>query len=326
MIWLIVIISIVAAGILYFLCSPMPIVRLLRKGGDAPSAWPKGEENSPEKVDVRRDLVYESANGRNLYDLYLPKNATGPLPVVVWVHGGSFVAGDKSGVENWATCLAAKGMAVAAMDYQWAPEAHYPAQVMQICECCRALTQQEGLDMGRVVIAGDSAGAHMAAQFSLIHTNPAFCKETGLKPVLSPRALKAALLYCGPYDIGQMAKPKNSFLRLAMHRVGWSYFGKRNWQSSPKAKATVIKSYVTKDFPATYITDGNIWSFDKQGRALKDALEQKGVPVTGLFFSIEEGEINHEYQFQMDIPSARRCYDGTLLFLTKLGLIEKGNQ
>lgn len=314
------------AAALYFFCSPMPIVRLLRKGGDAPAGWPEGEEHTPEQVEILRDLPYESPYGRNQYDLYLPKNATGLLPVVVWIHGGAFVAGNKSGVENWATCLAAKGMAVAAVEYQWAPEAHWPAQVLQIGQCCQALERQVGLDMSRVVIAGDSAGAHMAAQFALIHTSPAFREQTGLKPVLASDALKAALLYCGPYDIGQMARPQNRFLRLAMHRVGWSYLGLRHWQGSAQAKATVIKNYVTEAFPPTYLSDGNRGSFEKQGRALEAALKAVGASVTGLFFSPEEGEIDHEYQFQMHTSAGRRCYEGTLRFLAELGLTDKSGR
>lgn len=67
--------------------------------------------------------------------------------MVVWVHGGAFVAGNRSGVEPWAACLAARGMAVAAVEYQWAPEAHWPAQVEQIGQCCRTLGGDSRLDM-----------------------------------------------------------------------------------------------------------------------------------------------------------------------------------
>lgn len=325
--WLVLVLAAGAAGAaLYFFCSPMPVVRLLRRGGDAPASWPEGEEETLKQVEVRRDLPYESPYGRNRYDLYLPQNARGPLPVVVWAHGGAFVAGNKSGVANWAACLAARGLAVAAVEYQWAPEAHWPAQVLQIGQCCRALERQAGLDMGRVVIAGDSAGAHMAAQFALSHTSPAFCRETGLQPVLAPGALKAALLYCGPYDIGQMARPQSRFLRLAMHRVGWSYLGRRRWQDPARTRVMAIRNYVTGAFPPTYITDGNQGSFEKQGRALKDALEAAGVAVTSLFFPGDEGEIDHEYQFQMHTPAARRCYEGTLRFLAGQGLTEEGVQ
>ncbi len=305
-----------AGGVLYFLCSPMPIVRLLRRGGDAPASWPAGEEDALERVQVLRDIPYDSPYGRSLYDLYLPREAGGQsLPVVVWVHGGAFVAGDRSGVGNWAACLAARGMAVAAVEYQWAPEAHWPAQVEQIGQCCQTLGGDPRLDMDRVVIAGDSAGAHMAAQFALIHTSPAFRAATGLKPTLASGALKAALLFCGPYDITQMARPQSRLLRLAMHRIGWSYLGRRQWQGTPQAEAANIRNYVTGEFPPAFITDGNTGSFETQGKTLAGALENAGVRVKSLFFPVGEGQINHEYQFQMDQPQGRRCYEQVLIFL-----------
>lgn len=312
---ILILLAALAAAVLYFVCSPMPVVRLLRRGGDAPA----GEENAPQRVEVLRDLPYESPYGRSVYDLYLPKEWTEhPLPVVVWAHGGAFVAGDKSGVANWASCLAARGLAVAAVEYQWAPEARWPAQVEQIGQCCRTLAGDPRLDLGRVVIAGDSAGAHMAAQFALVHTSPAFREDTGLGPVLAPGALKAALLFCGPYDISQMAHPKGWLLRLAMHRIGWSYLGRRRWFDTPQAKATVIRNYVTGDFPPAFLTDGNTGSFEVQGRALAEALRASGVRAESLFFPLGEGQINHEYQFQMDRPEGRRCYERVLAFLEEV--------
>ena len=315
-----------AGGAAYFCCSPMPIVRLLRRGKDAQASWPAGEEDAENRVETICDLTYESSYGRNCYDLYLPKDGGEAMPVLLWVHGGAFVAGNKEGVKNWASCLAAKGIAVAAVEYQWAPEASWPAQVIQIGQCCRALkavAEEKKLDLSRVVIAGDSAGAHMAAQFALIHSSEAFRRDSGLEPSLEEGALKAALLFCGPYDIGAMARPSSRFLRLAMHRVGWSYLGKRNWTSSREAKLTVIKNYVTEAFPPTYITDGNRYSFENQGRALAAALRQKGVPVKSLFFSSEKN-VNHEYQFDLKDPEARMCYDGVCEFLQKQELIRKG--
>lgn len=317
--------------LLWVTLSPMPMVRLLRKGFDAPPDYPDGFEDMKAGVNIHKDRSYPSAFGKNRYDLYVPVNHTGAvggnkLPVIVWVHGGAFVAGTRDGVENWAVSLAHKGFAVAAMDYEWAPEAHWPAQVKQIGELCRELircSDQDRLDMNRIIIAGDSAGAHMAAQFALLHTSPAFVSAVntyGLEPALPKGVLKAALLYCGPYDIGQMAQPKDRMLRFAMSRVGWSYLGRKHWQHSEEARLTTIKDFITEDFPPCYITDGNTHSFDPQGRALADALEHLGVTVRRRFFESSDGEVTHEYQFSMSQDNAMLCFNDTLEHLNECGL------
>ena len=302
----------------YVCCSPMPAVRLLRRGGDVPPPGPADYAARRERVRVQRDLAYPSRWGRNTFDLYLPQT-DGPAPVILWAHGGAFVAGDKAGVENWATCLASEGFAVAAMNYQWAPEARYPAQVAQLGECYAALeTLARGgapLDLARFAVAGDSAGAHMAAQFAALQGSAALQQELKLPARVAPDTLRAALLYCGPYDVAQMARPKSRMLRFFMSRVGWSYLGKKRWQNSALCATTAVARYVTPRFPPCYLTDGNAHSFEGQGRALAAALKAQGVPVSTRFFPPAAGAVEHEYQFQLGEANAAACYADTVRFL-----------
>lgn len=310
---------------IYFCLSPMPVVRMLRKGGEEELHYPEGAEAvCKENVILQKDLEYPSRYGRNRMDIYMPKHAKTALPVILWVHGGAFVAGDKSGLENWGYMLAAEGFCVVAMDYQWAPEAQYPAQVEQMEECCRELKRQteQGMpfDMERVILAGDSAGAQIAAQFTLLHTTPGFAGKIGLKPVLRRKALKGMLLYCGPYHVGQMAKPKNRVLRIFMHRIGWSYLGKRNWRNDPRTDLLTIENHVTKEFPPCYITDGNTFSFEEQGKSLAGKLEGLGVCVQTRFFEKENGQVNHEYQADLSQENGQLAYQDTMAFLREQGI------
>lgn len=310
----------------YFCLSPMPMVRMLRKGETAELHYPQGEEERrKEQVILQKNLEYPSRYGRNRFDLYLPKHAETPVPVVLWVHGGAFVAGDKEGLENWGYMLATEGLAVAAMDYEWAPEAHYPAQVEQMTECCRELKRlAEGnvpLDMERVILAGDSAGAQIAAQFALLHTARGFEEKIGLKPVLEKEALRGMLLYCGPYHVRQMAQPKNRMLRIAMHRIGWSYLGDRNWKKNPLIELMTIEDHVTKEFPPCYITDGNAFSFEEQGKSLAKKLKELGICVHTRFFEKEAGQVNHEYQVNLSDENGYLAYADTLKFLKELKVL-----
>lgn len=270
-----------------FAVSPKPAIWLMRRGGDAAPEFLPDHEERVKRVQIIKDISYPSAYSQNQLDIYLPQPLRHKCPLILWVHGGAFIAGDKAGTENWAVSLASEEIAVASVNYRWAPEEHWPVQVRQLEEACCWLAgeaEKYGIDMGRVVIAGDSAGAHMAAQFALIHTSQAFREASGIAPVLKPGALRGALLYCGPYDISQMAMPQNRKIRFFMSRVGWSYLGKKHWQGTELAKLMTVRQFVTEDFPPAYITDGNTFSFEAQGRALAEELRRKGCVVHTRFW------------------------------------------
>lgn len=113
-----------------------------------------------------RDIEYARAGDQVLaLDLYLPpKPVPRPVPLIVWVHGGAWRSGSKSGVPI--TPLVPKGYAIASVDYRLTPVAPFPANVHDLKAAIRFLRahhRKHGLDPDRFIIAGSSAGAHLAA-------------------------------------------------------------------------------------------------------------------------------------------------------------------
>lgn len=323
---LIIILCIIAACIgalaLYITFSPRPAVWLLRNQfGEAPQI--ENVENYEEiknTVNIHKDLVYPSDDGRNTYDIYLPQNISEPLPTIVWVHGGAFVAGTKDGIENYAVMLANEGYAVIGMDYQWAPEIQYPGQVRQVEECLDGLKDiapSYSLDLSQIILAGDSAGAHIAAQAVLLATNPKYEKALGVSSSITADQLQGAILYCGPYDVSQMLNTGNNAIDFFASRIGWALLGEKNWADGEMIKTTTIKDYVTDQFPPVFINNGNNGSFESQGKDLAEQIASKGIEVTSLFFDKDQyGKVNHEYQFSIgDQGAGSLCYEYTLQFL-----------
>ena len=101
-------------------------------------------------------------------DLYLPGQIDGlsstPLPLIVWVHGGAWRAGSRKSMPLEG--LVRKGYAVASVDYRLTPVAPFPSNVHDIKAAIRFLRADAdayGLDTKRFIIAGASAGGHLAA-------------------------------------------------------------------------------------------------------------------------------------------------------------------
>src|SRR5438309_1187348 len=87
----------------------------------------------PEGTQVFKNLEYvASGHERNKLDIYLPANADGALPLIVWVHGGAWKQGSKDlcPAVQWV----AKGYAVASINYRFLKQAPFPAQI----EDCKA--------------------------------------------------------------------------------------------------------------------------------------------------------------------------------------------
>lgn len=308
--------------VVYVAISPKPFLLWIRRrfSGEADLKYPVCEEELRKSVVVERDRIYPSERENNRYDIYLPISSE-KCPLIFWIHGGAFVGGGKEGVKNWGMMLASRGFAVAAPDYAYVPEITYPGQVKQMQECLRELIRRSGeekdfpVDANRIFLAGDSAGAHIAAQCALLTVNPVFAEEIGLSSELKPDSLRGTMFFCGAYDVQAFLTIEQKVARMFVEKIGIGMFGTRKWRDHPLLGTTTIKNYVTEDFPPCFLTDGNTGSFESQARELEEALARCYVKVTGLFFPPEEGSCGHEYQYDLTSPQGRRCWKESMRFL-----------
>ena len=119
---------------------------------------------------IHRSIVYATPSGRPLkLDLYVPKSAR-PVPVVVWIFGGSWRFG-KRGFHVNLRDLPKSGVALACIDYRLSGEAKFPAQLEDVQAALgwlRTHGTAYGLDVQRIGLSGESAGGHLAALAGLI--------------------------------------------------------------------------------------------------------------------------------------------------------------
>lgn len=118
-----------------------------------------------------KDVVYAEIGERQLLvDVYLPKNNPNPY-LVVWVHGGAWHSGSK---EDPPKGLLENGYALASVDYRLSVEAPFPAMVHDIKAAIRFLranAEHYGFRSDKIIVAGSSAGAHLAALIGTVNGN-----------------------------------------------------------------------------------------------------------------------------------------------------------
>lgn len=313
-----------AAFLLWLIYHPQPLLKRIRgveEENPGVLSYPQGYDALSGAVSVEKNLAYRSNYPASTYDFYisskLPEGAA--VPVVIWIHGGGFIAGVKEGVANVATLLAHDGFAVMAVNYAVAPEHRYPSAVLQLHGLLDQLEELKSrhpqVDFSQIFLAGDSAGAQIAAQLAAIETSSRLAAEMGLTQALPKGSLKGAVLTCGPFDLPALSKAKGIRMKYLVSLWGQAYFGK-GWKKGAFARQSVIADWVTEDYPPTYITDGNSFSFEMQGRRLGEALRECGVPVRERYFNPGDcGEVPHEFLFLLERSDAQQVYGEIVDFL-----------
>jgi acetyl esterase len=275
----------------------------------------KLEKRVPPGIAARRDISYGSAKDEVL-DLYYREGARA-RPTIVWVHGGAFVAGTKSGVANYLKILASHGYTTIAVEYSKGPGTTYPKPLEQVNAALGFVVRHAAdlnVDPATILLAGDSAGAHIAGQLALITTNPAYARAIGIAPQLTATQLTATLLLSGVYDPVE--------LNLG-GTYGWfnetvlsAYSGTKNFREDERFRLTSITHYVTGAFPQTFISSGNSDPLAPQAVSLARRLADIGVHVDSLFFPANRvPRLAHEYQFNLDEPAGQEALRRIRAFL-----------
>ena len=139
------------------------------------------------------DGVAYGGHARQRLDVYAPRRAAGPLPVIVFFYGGGWDSGERGRYAFAARALAAEGFVVVVPDYRLVPEVRFPDFLRDGAAAVR-WTQAEaarfGGDPDRMVLSGHSAGAYNAAMLAL---DPRWLGE-------ARRHVRGLVVLAGPYD------------------------------------------------------------------------------------------------------------------------------
>ena len=166
------------------------------------------------------DLAYTTASPAQKLDLYLP-DGLGPFPVVLIVHGGAFMFGDKSHDISMAGTdqLLGRGYAVANVNYRLSGEAKAPAQIQDAKTAVRWLRAHAGeyrLNPHKIGAWGSSAGANLAALLGTSGGVAALeCADLGHAEQSS--RVQAVVDWFGPIDFLQMDRQFKGTPCLANH-------------------------------------------------------------------------------------------------------------
>ena len=314
-------VALIVAGVVFWNVSPWPSVWLLRSAPD-----PAGLENAeaatryvPDDIHGDLDVVYDETSPDGRLDVFRPEDAGTALPVIFWVHGGAFIAGEKEPVRDYLRVLASHGFTVVNVEYTHAPEATYPRPVEQVDEAIAHVVEHAAefhADPDRIVLAGDSAGAHIAAQTAMAIAQPDYAQAAGLPAAVAPDRLVGTVLFSGPYD-PTTVDYDNELFGFFMRTVMWSYSGSKDFLRDEHFLYTALPQHVDAAYPPTFVSTGPADPLLRQNEEWVAALTEAGVEVSPLFFdaTTTPDTVGHEYQLSLDTPEAKQAMVEQVAFL-----------
>lgn len=230
--------------------------------------------------EVKRDIAYtENADKLQTLDVYSPSQAKN-LPVVFWIHGGGWQAGDKSEVYDKPRVFNGKGFILVSTNYRLLPKVDMATLTRDVAKSIRWVHDhiaEHGGDPKRLLIMGHSAGAQLAA---LICTDERYLKEEGLSFAI----IKGCVPVDGDtYDIPAMIEVAETRLRL--HGLPLPEFGHRiKFGNDPaKHKGFSAVTHVAKNKgipPFLILYVANHPDVTAQALRLGNVLKAADVPVT----------------------------------------------
>lgn len=251
----------------------------------------------PPRVEVKRDIPYAGTdNYRQKLNLYLPRDrdrSAKPLPLVVYIHGGAWMGGDRRGGAGFLGGLVASGdYAGASVGYRLSGEAQWPAQAHDVkaaIRWLRAHAADYGFDPNRIAVMGDSAGGHLVAFLGT--SGGAKEVEGDLGDHLDTDSrVQAVVDLFGPADFLTIGDAPSKIDHNAADSPEARLIGGAIKEKPDAARSVSPTTYVSKDDPPFLIIHGSddpTVPFDQSVR-LHEALKAEGVPSTLL--RIEKGQ------------------------------------
>ena len=236
----------------------------------------KKYERAPE---VKRDIPYASpAHERQVLDVYSPPGAKG-LPVVFWIHGGGWQAGDKSDVQLKPRAFTDRGFVFVSTDYRLLPNVEMETIVRDVARSIRWVHEhiaEYGGDPRRLLVMGHSAGAQLAA---LVCIDDRYLKAEGL----SLDIIKGCVPVDGDtYDVPAIIETAET--RQRVHGLPQATYGHRAKFGGDPAKHRDLSAVTHvargKDIPPFLIMHvADHPDTAAQARRLAGVLKDAGIPV-----------------------------------------------
>ena len=268
-----------------------------------------GLQAEPQEVKQVIEHSVEGEGGPLKVRVYVP-DVAGPLPVLVYYHGGGWVGGSLAVVDEPCRALANRnGAIVVAATYRLSPEARFPAatnDAYSVLNWASAHAAEFGGDPARLGVIGDSAGGNLAAVVALM------ARDRGT-PAVKAQILTYPAIQRGG-NFASMEENREGYL-LTAAGMDWfwdQYLARDEDATNPLASPIMADSLA--GLPPALIMTAEFDPLRDEGESYGHALEKAGVPVTIERF---DGLIHGVYWMSGAVPRSAELQETIAAFVGK---------
>lgn len=295
----------------------------------------------PENLERFTDLSYGPDPKWQVLDIYRPKQASayetvsGKLPVIISVHGGAWMYGDKERYQYYTMSLAQRGFAVINYTYRLAPEFKFPAGLEDlnlVVQFALKNADRYGLDMNNVFAVGDSAGGNYLGLYACLTTNEKYAASYDFKTPVG-FSFRAAAFNCACYHPGDSELDQ---------KVMWELLPNKGTEK--EMEQLQVEKHITKNFPPSFVMSGTGDFLKDQLGMIEPVLLANDIPHEVRYYtaqndtriqksenslklketSSEEGAgddkntvLGHVFHLNLRRPEATECNDDECAFFRK---------
>jgi acetyl esterase/lipase len=207
------------------------------------------------EVERIRNIQYRGAGRRGRLDVYRRKDHPSGCPVLLQIHGGGWVIGnkDQQGLPLM-NHLASRGWVCVSTNYRLSPRATFPEHLLDLKETIRWIREhgpEYGADPDFLIVTGGSAGGHLTALVGLTANDPEY--QPGFEDV--DTSVDAAIPYYGVYDFTdesglKMARDRLKFLEKVVVKLPYADHREEFRKASPIFR-------VREDAPPFFVIHGH---------------------------------------------------------------------
>lgn len=268
---------------------------------------------TPDDIVRFDDIQYGIDSKWQILDVYRPKREEGKeLPVIVSIHGGGWVYGDKERYQFYCMSLAQRGFAVVNFTYRLAPDFKFPAPIEDsnsVFTWILAHAKEYGFDTDHIFAVGDSAGGQQLGIYANILTNPEYRARFPFE-VPAGLSLKAIALNCGHFHT-ELPEGRDDLTSLLMA----DYMPNKG--DEEELLLVSVEDHITSNFPPTFLMTATGDFLQDQPDYLIQKFREKKVPFLFRFYGDKEHELGHVFHCNIRLPEAKLCNDDECEFFHK---------